>query len=170
MTEQEDNAVKVDELEVAGILIDRRGKKWSVPAGNVEDLYDLYSSGKCHIPNPDPQFEYQTVRDAPGHVAAAKLRGFDVVYQDEIGIPQIDLDEYGKPVDCVHQVGDSILMKIPKVTWDQYQRAKSRAADAALSSIEPSEEAVRTAAKRGFPVRVDTQRRKDGPVVTNLEE
>ena len=145
--------LEVEELEVGGVIVDRRGQKWAVPAGNVEDLYDLYATASVHIPDPEENFTYQMLPEK--EIAAAELRGWKKVLRSEVGVPQTDLDQYGKSVDSLHKVGDSVLMKIPTVIWKRFHDAKCRRARDELAGLEPSEEEKARAKASGISISVE---------------
>lgn len=140
-----------EKLEVAGVIIDSKGRTWAPPADNVEDLYDLYAHNPLSVPVPEDGFHYQTFR--LDQVDAAKARGFVVVMQDEVGIPASDLDD-GKPVERAHRVGDAVLMKIPQVYRDAIEKRKNQRAREVVEACEPTQEMIERAKERGFPIKV----------------
>ena len=153
---EEEGAVEVEELEVAGVIRDKKGQTWAVPAGNVEDLNDLFMSDSAYIPNPEPGFQYCTCPDK--RLAEFRLKGWREVSQSEIGVPLIEKDQYGAPIDTLHRVGMDVLMKMPTVLWERQQAIKAKKAQAELDVMEPSADAVRKATERGFPAKAEMKR------------
>jgi hypothetical protein len=152
-----DNGVDASTIEVSGVkmeqLTDALGRIWTVPADNVEDIEDRYTPDPLSTLKYDPRFHYQTIRDnqVPEYTAA----GWAVVTRKELGVPIAVSDEYGKMVDSVYKVGDSILVKRPMVIEQANRKRKAKVALEALAATEPTQEAIDAARRAGFPVKYE---------------
>jgi hypothetical protein len=168
LTQDSSGDIEVESVEVSGILVDRMGRKWAVPAGNVADIADSYAKDPYEELDYDPNFHYQTVPISKAEDAMA--RGFAPVDKKELGVPTISEDVYGKPVASIHQVGDAILMKIPKKIAQAIQMAKNRKAKAALEALEPTAQQLAEAQRQGFSLKTNRSRSIGGFTATGEKE
>lgn len=142
----EDGAVEVEEVAVTGVIVDKYGNKWSIPAEELEDLDDLGAAGPLEKLKYDPNFHYQLER--ADRVVFKKMEGLVTVTRDELGIPEELVSEYGKPTSDIFQFGDGVMMKIPKVLADRRQKHKDAVAKAVRDAAEPTKAMLRRSKDR----------------------
>jgi len=141
MKDLEDGEVGVESLEVAGVLEDEFGNKWSIPAGELSEDPSFLLADPLKVPNKDPRFHYEFVDDR--HVAEY-FNGpsqFRYVSRKEAGFGTVQVANpvEGAPVvthggNEVYRVGTLNLMKTPKVFADRLKRAQQSAADRAVEA------------------------------------
>lgn len=81
----------------------------------------------------DRRFQYRFVYKSPLKLARAKARGYVVVDPaEEDGIRNIAGEVMETAADGTYSVGDTVLMKIPKVAYRAREKKKKRRTDARL--------------------------------------
>jgi hypothetical protein len=155
-TEEVAGAVEAKTLEVAGVITDDQGHTWQVPGDNVEDFDDLYAGEVYNIPNELTQkFHYQLVPHAKMRDYAQ--RRFVPVTLEELSIPAEFKANTGQPLDSYHNVGDCILMKIPRVIHERLQARKIKEVKRRLREMEPTEAMLQRAKQSGIIMKVERQ-------------
>jgi hypothetical protein len=155
-TEEVAGAANATELEVAGVITDDYGHTWQVPGDTVEDLDDLYAGDVYKIPEHlTKKFHYQLVP----HVKAKDYaqRQFVPVTLEELNIPPEFKLNTGQPLDSYHNVGDCILMKIPRVIHERLQARKIKEVKKRLREMEPTEAMLKRAKESGVIMKVERQ-------------
>jgi hypothetical protein len=147
------DGINVMSVEVAGVYVDSRGNKWTVPE---KEEVDIRYKSKFTIPRPDPLMSYQFIRKE--ELTEMMGEQWVPVTREEIGVANFrtEKDEYGDPLDRYHVIGTQICVKKPKVLVDRQYAAQKRVCDAAVSATEPpptskdpKEQAARNGAQRG---------------------
>lgn len=148
-------------LEVGGVMIeDGLGNTWQVPAGNTEDLDDLYAGNVYKFPESlTKDFHVQLIPIT--RLREYVARKFVPVRLSEVGIPQELQATTGQPLDSFHTVGDSILVKIPRVIFDRINAAKVKEVKDRLAQLEPTEEMKKKAQQSGVVLRVERKQSAD---------
>lgn len=144
-----DNAVEVETISVAGVITDKFGNTWQVPAEDVDDLDDLGAINPFEKMRFDPNFHYQLV--GVQHIDVKRMEGLVPVLKEEVGLPAELTSEYGKPTSNIVQFMDAVLCKIPKVLADRRRAARVREAQRALEGIEPTDAQLARARRPGAP-------------------
>lgn len=148
-TPSDPNAVEVDSISVAGVITDKYGNTWQVPADDVDDLDDLGAINPFERMTFDPAFHYQLV--GVQHLDVKRMEGLVPVLKEEVGLPAELISEYGKPTSSVVQFMDAVLCKIPKKLADRRRAARVKEAQRALEGIEPTEAQLGRARRPGAP-------------------
>lgn len=157
LTPSEDG-IEVGEIEVAGVVRDKYGNTWQVPADNVEDYDDLYAP-EAYAKLPDELTKVFHVQGVPQkQIQEYMARGFVPVRQEEVGIPAEARRMTGQPLDGYHVVGDMVLVKIPHAINDRIQAAKVRETKRRLTAIEPTADMVKKSAESGVATKMERTR------------
>lgn len=141
----ENDGVSAETIEVAGVVRDKQGHEWAIPADDTVDDWDEYSFlGKLNF---DKAFHYQLV--AENKVDQHALKGFVPVTREEVGLPPTVSTDLGKPVTTIVHYMDAVLMKIPKILADRAQARKARTAKTIVDATEPTQEMLARAKAKG---------------------
>lgn len=136
-------------IEVAGAAMHEDGSLSAVPTGNVEDLYDLYAGDPLDVSHhfgPDVYVQFINKKEVPEYVA----RRFEIVNQNELGIPAQSIAEYGKPAETAYTVGDAVLVKCPRKIKDALDARRNKEAKARLNALEPTAEMLKDTQRAGL--------------------
>jgi len=153
--DDDDNSVELSQLEVAGVVRDKYGNTWQVPADNVEDFDDLYAPD-AYAKLPDAITKDFHVQGVPmKRVQEYMSKGFIPLRLEEVGIPAEARRMTGQPLDGYHVVGDMVLMKIPHKLAQRIQLAVVKETKRRLASIEPTADMVRKSAASGVATKVE---------------
>jgi len=169
------SSLEVEEVEVAGIIRDKQGNVWAVPADSTEELEDLNFKGPfAHLKYDDVMY-YQLIR--LDELESKRTEGFVPVTKSEVGIDEGLLRDVGKSVSSYVQYVDTILVKMPKVIADRMQARKAKVAQQIVDATMPDPEVLvrarragaskvqakrfeEDAEKEGFVARVERKTRK----------
>jgi hypothetical protein len=157
-----EGALEFKKIEVSGIAIegetisDGLGNTWQVPALNTEDFDDLYAGDVYKVPKSILDvFHVQMV--PVSRLTEYRMRQFVPVTLNELGIPAELALTSGSPLDGYHVVGDSVMVKIPRVIFDRIQERKNKEARRRREEMEPTKEMIRKAEESGIMSRVTRQ-------------
>lgn len=153
------DGLEIKELEVAGVITDRYGHVWQVPADNVDDLDDLYAGEPYKVP-PELSDVFHVQLIPLKRLKEYQARNFVPVTLEEMAIPD-ELLKDGTPLDRFHVVGDSILVKIPKIIKDRIDAKKIKEVKERLKEVEPTKEMIQRAQQSGFMTRIEKSTRVD---------
>lgn len=137
----QDNAVEIESFTTGGVMRDKHGNEWLIPPEDDLSEEASFVYDPLYIPNKDDRFHYQYESKAKSELTEAE--GFRPVMKSEIGLlskdERIRVQDYGvaNKEDCVHEVGDLRLFKIPKVLADRKQAAQARENARVVNSTEP---------------------------------
>jgi hypothetical protein len=147
------DGINVKSVEVAGVLVDAQGNKWTIPE---KDEVDVRYKSLFTIPRPDPLMSYQFIRKE--ELTEYLGEQWVPVKREEIGVATFitEKNEYGDALDSYHVVGTQICVKKPKVLVDRTYAAQQRVCAAAVGATEPpppgkdpKEQSARNGAQRG---------------------
>lgn len=148
--EAEDRGLEVNDIAVAGVVKDRYGNTWAIPAEEDDDLSNYDPSGPFGKIKYDPTFHYQLERAE--NVTKKKSEGFVVCTLEELGLEAFTVPgaaDHGTPTTSVFHQIDAVMMKIPKVLADRRQKRKEQVAREVREAIEPTEEMLSRAGLSG---------------------
>jgi len=153
---KDEDVLHVEEVAVAGVIIDDQGNRWSIPAEDVEDRYDLGSTNPFQNLKYDPRFHYQLVRN--DRVAAKQMEQFVPVTKAEVKMPEDVSKDFGSSPGSIVQHLDCTMMKIPMVIRDRRQAARVREAQRVKEQTEPT------------PAMLARRARQDGPEIKSSKK
>lgn len=148
--EAEDRGLEINDIEVAGVVKDRYGNTWAIPAESEDDLSNYDPSGPFGKIQYDPAFHYQLVRE--DEVMRKKTEGFVVCTLEELGLEAFTVPgapDHGTPTTAIFHQIDAVMVKIPKVLADRRQKRKEQVAREVREAIEPTEEMLSRAGLTG---------------------
>lgn len=155
--------LEISSLEVGGVLIedgyikDDRGNVWQVPGDNVRDLDDMYTGDIYKIPpEMEKNFHVQMIRQ--DQLKEYMLRKFVPVTQEELKIPKELIKDMGNPLDRYHCVGDSIMVKIPRVIREKLIQKRDNEVIERLQQLEPTKKMLEKAGQDGISLTVTHDR------------
>jgi len=152
------DGIEVGEVEVAGVVVDKKGNKWAIPADDADDI-ELYIN---------PLLPPEALREKGMHYQSCAVdelptkmsQGFVPVTRDECGIPEhIFAADYGRPEASIHRVGDTVLIKIPQILADRMRRPYERLAKEAVASLEPTKDMLLQMQKKSAGLALAADRR-----------
>jgi hypothetical protein len=148
-------ALEFSKIEAGGIIKDKFGNEWQVPADNVEDFDDLHAPDfYANLPK-ELTDTFALVGVPTAKIKDWMQRQYVPVHQSEIGLTE-DMRRFaGSPTDSVHTIGDLTLMKIPKVIHERRQALKAKETKRRLDAIEPTAEMIKKAESSGIMTRVE---------------
>ncbi len=139
------SSIQVGGLRIEGdFLVDAKGNRWAVPNDDTMDFDDLYADDvyKDAIES-SPQlqgFHVQMIRDE--QLGFYRQRGFVPVDNDELPISTVIKREYGSPVDTRHRYSGAMLVKIPNVYREAWERREEERARERVAAMQPTQEVV----------------------------
>lgn len=165
------NGISVGEIEVAGVVRDKYGNSWQVPGDNVEDFDDLHAGDAYSAEKlPKELVETFSLLTVPiNRVQEFAGKGWVAVRNEELAIPQEVLRMTGSPLDGYHQIGDAILMKLPKRLHEWRNKKKDEETKRRLAETEPTKDMIERAAKSGLHARSEIKHGVVGADPANRE-
>lgn len=158
----------VSSIEVAGVLEDAEGNKWTIPAGELSEDPSFLVTDPLRVPNKDARFHYEFARldnlkeylNGPSQYVyvTRKEAGFGSVDRANrvTGAPDVERAE-NEAYSVGSGDGALYLLKCPKVFKDRMALAQKRAADRAVEATlsAPQQEAAARMREAGINYAVD---------------
>lgn len=115
-----------------------------LPKVSTHEFRDVQSLLELDQATLDPTRHYRWIRESPLKVGKAKMRGYEVVHQDD-GVQTLAgfLDDAG---DGIMRIGDVILMSCPLKGYRTRKRAQQKFANARLAA--PAKQFKKNARRR----------------------
>jgi len=135
----DDGFIAFSDFEAGGILVDKRGNKFAIPANNTEELEDYSRPSSTHLDLDDPNFVVEWY--SPDKMGERMQRGRVPVTWDEVGLvsPAVDMKgQYGNPIDSYVKRADCIALKVPAVIKARESAAENAEAKRLRKSLEPA--------------------------------
>jgi hypothetical protein len=138
--------------------LQQTNKLAEVPDLNVKSR-ELATLSELDLSTLDPNFTYRLVHKSPLKVARARARGYIIVDPAHETILNA-VGEAPEAEDGTYRVGDTILMKLPKLTHRARRKAQKRKTDKRLRVPERKfrKQAAEKAALRGQDIEVITSK------------
>lgn len=119
-------------------------EKQKLPEVHTSEIRDVNSLLELNPETLDPTKHYRWVRESPLKIGKAKMRGYEVVHQDD-GVQTLAgfIDDAG---DGIMRIGDVILMSCPLPGYRARKRAQLKFANARLAA--PAKQFKKNARRR----------------------